>query len=154
MREAGMPKGIRPVAQSVSESMKERQDCFSHLIAISMDRKGDPIALFTTNRWVTGENWYAAEDVIAMLDRFKIDQARPSWPTNRWIGAMVSLYRPQIVNLLHERDAAVVAWQEQHPEEDVFEDRRLEITSQCGISADHQIAAVETALAWRGEDAD
>ena len=146
MRENGMPKGIRPLAQSVTKTMKERQDRLSHLIAISMDRKGIPVSLFTTNRWVTGENWYAAEDVIAMLEHFEIDQARPSWPTNRWIGAMLSLFRPEIVNLLHERDAAVVAWRAQHPEEDVFEDRRLEITSQRAISVDDQIAAIMAAL--------
>jgi len=67
---------------------------------------------------------------------------------------MLRLFRPQIETLLVERDAAVAAWLERYPDMDVFEDRRLEITSQCGISADHQIAAVETALAWRGEDAD
>jgi len=58
MREAGMPEGIHPVVQSVHGHMKQRDDRLSHLVAISMDRFGVPIALFTTNRWVTAENWY------------------------------------------------------------------------------------------------
>jgi hypothetical protein len=153
LREKGMPEGVRPVAQSLTKTMEEREDKLSHIVAISMDRMGVPIALFTTNRWVTGETWYAAADIIAMLDRFEIDHARPSWPTNRWIGAMLRLFRPQIAALLRERDAAVAAWREEHPDEDAFEDRRLEITSQRDISVDGQIAAVEAALARRGEKA-
>ncbi len=56
MREAGMPEGVHPVAQSEPGYLKERDDRLSHLIAISMGRQGVPIALFTTNRWVTAEN--------------------------------------------------------------------------------------------------
>jgi len=47
----------------------------------------------------------------------------------------------------------VAAWREAHPDEDVFEDRRLEITSHRAVSADEQIAAVEAALARHGEQA-
>lgn len=154
LREAGMPKGIQPLAPSAAATVEGRQDRLSHLIAISMDRKGIAIGLFTTNRWVTGEDWYAAEYVIAMLDRFEIDQARPSWPTNRWIGAMLILFRPQIETLLHERDVAVAAWLESYPEENTFEDRRLEVTSQCGISVDDQRAAIEAALASQCQEPD
>ncbi len=57
MREAGMPEGVHPVEQSEFDYLKERDDRLSHLVAISMDRRGVPIALFTTNRWVTAENW-------------------------------------------------------------------------------------------------
>ena len=147
LREKGMPPGVAPVAQSRSKAMAARKDHLSHLIAISMDRKGVPIALFTTNRWVTGETWYPAADVIAMLPHFEIGHAQPSWPTNRWIGAMLRLFRPQVAALLHARDAAVAAWQNQHPGRDVFEDRDLEIASQQAIDVDHQIAAVADALA-------
>ena len=48
------------------------RDEVSHLIAIAIDFRGEPIRLFTTNRWVTGETWYRAEDVTRMLDRFVI----------------------------------------------------------------------------------
>ena len=48
-----------------------------------MDRRSFPIGLITTNRWVTAENWYAADDVCAMLDHFDIDHAQHFWPTNR-----------------------------------------------------------------------
>lgn len=146
LREKGMPEGARPVAQSEAEYFKQRDDKLSHLVAISMDRRGWPIGLFTTNRWVTTENWYAAEQVSCMLDRFRIDLARPSWPTNRWVTAMLRLFRPQIVKLLYERDAVVADWQKKHPEDDVFEDRRLDLPSRIEISLDQQIRAVQAAL--------
>lgn len=149
LREAGMPPGVRPVAQSETDVMKQRDDRISHLVAISMDEWGVPIGLFTTNRWVTGENWYAAADVAAMLDRFCIDHPRPSWPTNRWVTAMLRLFRPQIVALLHRRDAAVGEWRKRHRGDDVFEDRKLDLPSQIAISVDKQVRAIEAALGAR-----
>ena len=146
MREPGMPEGVRPVEQSEPDYLKERDDRLSHLVAISMDRYGVPIALFTTNRWITAENWYAAEDVCAMVDRFRIDHSQPSWPTNRWVGAMFRLFRPQIVKLLDIRDAVVAEWQKEHPDGDVFEDRKLDLPSRDEISVEEQIHAIKTAL--------
>ena len=150
MRERGMPKGVRPVAQSETPNMKNRDDKLSHVVAISMDARGRPIGLFTTNRWVTSENWYPADDVCAMLDRFEIDHTWPSWPTNRWVSAMLRLFRPQIQHLLQERDGVVTSWQNEHPEVDVFEDRRLDLPSQAKISLDRQIHHIAAALDARG----
>ena len=48
-----------------------------------MDSTGLPIRLLSTNRWVTGEAWYRADDVCKLLDLFEIDHAQPSWPVNR-----------------------------------------------------------------------
>lgn len=147
LRAPGMPAGLQPVAYDGEETWPAGDDAISHLIAISMDGYGRPVGLFTVNRWVTAEAWYCAGDVLRMLDRFVIDHASPSWPVNRWIGAMVKLFRPQIETLIRARDAAVAAWRRTHPGEDVFEDRCLEITSELPISVDTQIAAIHLALA-------
>ncbi len=149
LRSDGMPVDVRPVDQSTVPSEPPRDDSLSHLVAVSMDRHGLPIGLFTTNRWVTGEDWYAAEDVTAMVDRFRIDHANPSWPTNIWIGAMLQLFRPQITELLRERDAVVAGWRAHNPDLDVFEDRRFDLASSVAISVDDQIAAVAAALNGR-----
>ena len=146
LREAGMKQGVGPAPQSEADFMADRDDRLSHLIAVSMDSRGIPVALFTTNRWVTAENWYAAEQVCDMVDRFDIDHSQPSWPTNLWITAMLRLFRPQIADLLHRRDAAVEEWRTRHPDTDVFEDRGLEVTSWLDISVDDQVRAIETAL--------
>jgi hypothetical protein len=146
LREKGMPKDCRPVKQSEAKFMKERDDTLSHLIAVSMNRAGFPIGLFTTNRWITADNWYKADDVIKMLDRFEMDLACPSWPVNIWLTAMLRLFRPQIMELVRERDATVANWQKEHPDVDAFEDRGCDITSVRKISVAAQIKRVNQAL--------
>ena len=146
LREKGMPGDCRPVEQSAADYMNERDDTLSHLIAISMNRAGFPTGLFTTNRWITADNWYTADDVIRMLDRFDMDLAWPSWPVNIWITNMVRLFRPQIEELVRERDAAVADWQKKHPRRDAFEDRKCDITSVRKISVAAQIKRLNKAL--------
>lgn len=146
LRAPGMPDGVRPVAYSGSEPWPTGDEALSHLVAISMDAYGLPIGLFAVNRWVTAEAWYDAEDVIRMLDRFDIDHAFPSWPVNRWIGAMIRLFRPQIEALIRQRDASVAAWKHAYSGVDAYEDRRLEVTGELRISIDDQISSVRSAL--------
>lgn len=138
LRTEGMPKGIKPAPLSKREA-KGNTDPLCHVIAISMTREGLPERLFTTNRWVTAETWYKAPDVLRALDRLIVDYAYPSWPLNRWLTAMFVLFRPQIEQLLVERDQAVEAWRAKHSSRNVYEDRGLEITSQTDISMVDQI---------------
>ena len=150
MRGGGMPEGVEPAPLPDFAPKSDKHDLVCHLIAISMDRAGWPIGLFTTNRWVTGETWYAAHDVSALLDRFDLKMGKPSWPVNRWLTAMLLLFRPQIEELLQRRDERIRAWQREHPEvENVYEDRRLEVTSQMPISVEAQVEALKEALARR-----
>lgn len=146
LRPKGMPEGLRPAKVPDFTPPADPNDALSHIIAISMDKFGLPFRLFTVNRWVTGEVWYAAEDVVAMLDHFMIDHARPSWPVNRWVSAMVCLFRPQIEELIRKRDLTVADWQDQHPDRNVYEDRELEVTSFVDIAIDQQAQAVTRAL--------
>jgi len=142
LRVQGMPKGVEAVAMPESVVRPLGAKALSHLIGISMDWRGRPIRLFTVNRWVTGESWYPAGDVIAMLDRFEIDHANPSWPVNRWTSAMLRLFRPQIEWLIGERDQAMRLWQAGRPDALVYEDRELEVTSSLAISVADQMRLV------------
>lgn len=149
VRPRGMPPGIKPAKVAGYVAPEDPNDALSHLVAIAMTPGGLPFRLFTVNRWVTGEVWYKADDVIRLLDVFKIDHAQPSWPVNRWIGAMIRLFKPQIADLLQARDRKVAAWQELAPDGDVFEDRSLEVTSFLDISIDRQVRGVTKALLAR-----
>jgi len=146
LRPKGMPAGVRPAPVEDYRPPDDPDDALSHLVAVAMDRAGKPIRLFTTNRWVTGEVWYDAESVTRLLDRFEIDHAWPSWPTNIWIGAMLVLFRAQIEALLRLRDETVAEWEPDDPEISVYEDRALEITSVLDISVETQIREVKKAL--------
>ena len=50
IRPKGMPADIRPALVDDYEAPEDPDDALSHIVAISMDRKGFPIKLFTTNR--------------------------------------------------------------------------------------------------------
>ncbi|MFV2031769.1 MAG: hypothetical protein ACC663_04675 [Gammaproteobacteria bacterium] len=147
LRSAGMPKGVAPAPYSGDEPWPLGDEALSHLISISMDKAGVAIGLFTVNRWVTGDTWYPAADVIRMLDLFVIDHDYTSWPTNRWISAMIGFYYPQIVELIKQRDRVVEDWAEMYPDLDVYEDRKLEITGFVKISDQEQIDATNSSLA-------
>jgi len=149
VRPKGMPPGIKPAKVPGFVKPEDPNDALSHLIAVSMTPAGLPFRLFTVNRWVTGELWYVADDVIRLLDVFKIDHAQPSWPVNRWITAMVALFKPQIADLVKARDRQVASWRERYPDSDVFEDRDLEVTSYLDISVEAQLQAVGKILMSR-----
>ncbi len=146
LRQGAIPENIRPVPYEGETKWPEGSDAVCHLVAISMDVYGFPIGLFCTNRWVTDEVWYSGGDVIAMLDRFEIDHAYPSWPVNLWMNAMFRLFRPEIEALIRHRDAAIEAWKVAHPGVDVFEDRELEVTGQLRISVKERLEQLRASL--------
>ena len=151
VRAKGMARGMKPINRPDRSAWPSGDEALSHIIGISMDAKGMPIRLFSTNRWVTGEAWYKARDVVKMIALYSIDHTKPSWPTNRWVSGMVRLFWPQIIMLVQARDISVEAWEKQNPGSDVFEDRGLEITSQAEIDVEVQIAAVKAAIAAKDE---
>ncbi len=141
---AGHPAVPAPAAPSAPAG--EPDEPWVHLAAIAMDRAGRPLRLFTTNRWVTGETWYGATDIAASLHRFAVGGDAAS-PLDRWLTAMLGLFRPTIVRLLAERDAAVMNFRRRRRgKAHVLEDRRLEITSWVAIDVDAEIRRVAAAL--------
>ena len=149
LRAEGIPADIEPVPYDGEEPWPQGEDCIAHLAAISMDRSGFPLGFFMTNRWVTGENWYDARKMSRLARGFFIDHAYPSWPVNRWMSAMLTLFLPQIDGLYVHRDRVVEAWAEIHPKKDVYEDRELDATGWVRVSVDRQVETVRRLLAGR-----
>ena len=158
LRAEGMPRGVSPmvfpddavVADKAGRTPPQAapvkrgaSDRVAHLFAIGLDARGEPVRFFTTNRWVTGETWYCAADVVRMLDRFTpAGDASPL--LDRWLGAMVRLYRTEIEGLLTRRDEAVAKWRWLWPRRgNVLEDPRLEITSHLDIDLDARLAELD-----------
>lgn len=155
LRAEGMPAGVAPLllpemavadAHALSPQApplkRGAREEVSHLVAIAVDARGEPIRLFTTNRWVTGETWYRADDVMRMIERFTISCPEPSATLNRWVAAILQLFRPQISVLLRARDSTVMAWRRRHRTY-VFEDPALEITSSIEICLNAQLAFLD-----------
>ena len=166
LRARGMPPGVRPlvmpefavannpaapkaplIPSAPETAAGEEADPWSHLVAIAMDATGTPLRFFTTNRWVTGETWYPAADVAQMLGRFALGERGPSPLLNRWIVALVGLYKPQLAELLAQRDATVMDWRRRRRAKvHVLEDQRLNVTSVLPIDLEAQIAQIDAAL--------
>ena len=146
LRAGGIPENTAPAPYDGDGERPSGDDALTHFVAISMNRPGFPIAMFTTNRWVTGETYYRARDVIAMIDRFEVDHVYPCLAVNRWIGAMLRLFRPQAEALLLERDRVIAGRAASRPGVDVYEDRDLEIASIMRIDVARQAADVGRAL--------
>jgi hypothetical protein len=149
LRPKGMPKEIKPAEIPGVEMPEDPNDQLSHLVAVAMTPAGLPFRLFTVNRWVTGEVWYKAEDVARFLDYFLIDHTWPSWPVNRWISALIPLFKPQILELLEARDKSVAAWAKGKLDNEVFEDRKLEVTSYIDINIEKQVQEIGRELLKR-----
>lgn len=149
IRAPGIHPEMVPVAGVTDVERPLGEDAICHLIAISMSPDGLPCVLFTTNRWVTGETFYAADDVVGLLDRFDIDHVSPCLATNQFVSALVRLFRPQIESLVHERDQRIAAWSREMAEGDVYEDERLEVTSHMQIDIDTQLDELEGELGRR-----
>ncbi|BBK41653.1 hypothetical protein STVA_16730 [Allostella vacuolata] len=143
LRPAGMPPGLQPERRPPDAAADNAP---SHLVAIAIDGAGAPVRLFTTNRWVTGEAWYPADAVEAMLDRFVVERQHPSWAINRWLSALFRLYRGEIGLLVHARDEAVRRWRASHPGVDALEDRGLETASTMRIDLAERLREVDRAL--------
>ena len=115
---------------------------FSHMVACSMSADGHLRSLFTTNRWVTDENWCPAPTVCAAYPSdFVIERARPSWLVVRWLMTVVSVFSPCIDELLVARDAVLRACEED--EATVWEDRRLHVLSEMPIDLLASLAAIQ-----------
>lgn len=127
LRPLGMPPGVEPAVSAGSS------DAPSHLVAVGLNSHGFASELFTTNRWVTGESWYAAADVAVMLPRFHMAGDRVAGSVGRWLTALLALYRPLVVSLVEQRDETVAAWSLSHPGVDPLADADLELTSRAAI---------------------
>jgi hypothetical protein len=81
----------------------------THIAGLAIDHSGIPISWFATNRWVTDEFLYPAPIMAAHLDRYNVDETAEDRHVNRFLTAMVALYRTEIAELLAARDAALSA---------------------------------------------
>ncbi len=117
---------------------------YLHIVGISVDDRGFPLRLFTTNQWVTDERWLPAPTVITTLHRLDLRHARPV-RLARWVEATTRLFSVQIAALLHRRDARVEDKARHIARERLLADRRTHILSQCRVDLASQFQFLEGA---------
>jgi hypothetical protein len=113
----------------------------THIVAISINRYGNPIRLFSVNRWVSSEIWYDAKHVPTFIRRFKMTLSDdPYWQVlDRWVEGMIHVFSPQIHWLQQKRDQKVADRRTQGNNYDVYEDTEIEELSEIPIDLNQQI---------------
>ena len=116
---------------------------YMHLVGLSLNALGQPVRLFTTNRWVTAETWRPAAEVEQALARFTVQARGRMAPVARWLTAMVQLYGRQLALLVRRRDAVMArrarALSMAQPWDALWEDRRLDVVTESRISLTQRI---------------
>lgn len=115
---------------------------FFHLAGLSLDARGQALRWFTTNRWVTGERWRPADEVLRALRQFEVRTTGRLAPVAAWLSAMVRLFEPQIAALVRRRDAVMAPRIARMGDEAAFEDRRLDVVTQCTVSLEQQLRRI------------
>lgn len=139
MRYKKIPKRIKPTP--LADWDKNIDSPMAHIIAISMNRYGQPIRLFTVNRWVSFETWYDAEHAPEFVKKFKFTlEDDPHWQVlDSWVEGMLHLFAPQITWLNERRDETIANWQNKYPACNAYEDHRLEELSEISIDLTKQV---------------
>lgn len=99
-----------------------------HVAAISIDQRGVPIRLFSTNRWATDEWLYPAGHILDRLRAFDLSQATGDPLVNAWLTAALPAFLPELRVLLHARDQAIAG-----RSTSFFEARRHEVLSSVDL---------------------
>lgn len=149
LRDKTIPQNHRSTGRFAVNGTDQHNGKICHLFAISMDPYGIPIRLFTTNLSITGENWRPARDILTKAERFQFDPAQPSWVVSRWVTAMLRLFRPQIREMLEERDRAVAKWKRKRAGKYIFGNWELCFSSIKEISVEEQNDALLKELSKR-----
>ena len=116
--------GLEPIA--LPPEGEDAKAHVTHLIGLSIDYQGIPRSWFATNRFVTNEFLYPAEVMIEHLPLYNVDQTKQDSLVNRFVTAMVALYRDEIADLLRQRD-----------------ERQAELVAEYGADAYEKASGVE-----------
>ncbi len=137
-----LPEGLEPkVWPPQGEDARAH---VTHLIGLSINTLGIPRAWFTVNRFVTNEFLFPAETMIEHLPDFCVDNTKEDDCVNRFVTAMVALYRDEIAELLRERDAKQAELVAEHGEEAAYEKASgVEVLSQIPIDLDAKLSSLD-----------
>lgn len=139
LRYKKIPKHIKPTP--LPDWDKHMDNPMTHIVAIAMNRYGQPIRLFTVNRWVSFETWYDAAHAPEFIKRFMFTPDNGSyWPVlDSWVEGMLHLFAPQIAWLHRRREQAIANRQKRYPKCNAYEDHRLEELSAITIDPAKQV---------------
>lgn len=139
VRKAGWPKSYR--LPQIPQRDAYLNNPMSHVIAIGLNRYGQPLRMFTVNRWVSKECWFDAQRLSRLTKRmhFSIEK-NPEWQlVDRYVANLIQLFYEQIMWLHERRDEAVAQLAQQYGDEDIYHHKEVEELSSLSISVEEQV---------------
>ncbi|TPQ31720.1 hypothetical protein C2U69_28090 [Cupriavidus pinatubonensis] len=139
----------------VSSGDKERRGIgtgYSHLIGISVTARGEALRLFTTNRWVTGEDWIPASRLAELSEDFGLVTTGRLAPVARWLTAMTCIYSADIGALLEDRDAIMAAHARRNGTEAALQDRSIHIITEKPVNVPERLLQINADFSGRGAE--
>ena len=115
----------------------------THLVALSIDTSGIPRSWFTTNRYVTDEFLFPADVMIRHLPDYNVDHTKQDDLVNRFVTAMVALYRDEITELLQQRDARQAELFAEHGDVGYEKESGEEVLSYIPIDLDVKLGSID-----------
>ncbi|AFH49657.1 Hypothetical protein IALB_1951 [Ignavibacterium album JCM 16511] len=104
-----------------------------HLVLISMNKEGVPIALATVNRWVTDDKYVKSDVLKKLLNNFQMDSNLfVERRVVEFVYNTLKAYKDLIYDLFDERDKWIKDYVDKNFNEP-FEDRNFEILSERKI---------------------
>ena len=134
-----IPKHIKPTP--LPDENKNNDNPMTHIVAIAMNRYGQPIRLFSVNQWISYEVWFEAQHTSRFIKQFKMTkQDLLYWQVlDRWVEGMLHLFAPQIQWINNARDIAISHHKTIYPDSNVYQDHRFDLLSEIPINLNNQI---------------
>lgn len=148
--ESGLPKAVRAQAPASMGEHNNKWRTHCHLVGISVASNGIPTELFTLNHWSSQEAKFALDDLPTILDRFDVTHAIPSYPVNRWITAVLKMYRPVILDLFEQRSAFLDQLEKDEPTVPAMDNDKYDVTSRIEIAIEADAIAIQKEVLARG----
>jgi hypothetical protein len=111
----------------VPGSTNDSTEDWAHVAGLSVDAMGQPLQWFTVNRWVTGGPWVDHSALAQTLAHLPV--LAPLTLTERWLAAMLGMYRRQLEELLQTRDRVLQNLQNERDGQNLLEDRGIYLLS-------------------------
>jgi hypothetical protein len=92
-----------------------------------------PVRIFTTNQWVTGEQFQWADRVMDDVRHFDLHAKGRVAPIARWLSAFMQLFEEDIEQIVLARDLRVAQLSEKDELASILESRQHHILTQCSI---------------------
>ena len=102
-----------------------------HLLAIVMDRQGQPIEFNTVNQWVTDSRWVEQNNLTSLFRQ--LQQQDPDNLLISWFIAILCLYQSEISHLIRKRDQHLSDIKESSAINDILKDRAFYTLSSVNI---------------------